>query len=163
MSVVSAVVMDWEAEMELHNLIFYGGNGRPVGVQVTLLPQWFSICKRWKQKPSVRMVKRYWALMQAPEDSKSMTVQLHMIKRAMIEWPKMGAAIAKLAQKQFHQAKKEAKLLRRRQLYKNKKMLWDASVRVARDLQANHAADCERLKVQNANVKCRLGQKVTKK
>ena len=92
-----------------------------------------------------------------------MTVQLHMIKRAFLEWPQMGAAIAKLAQKQFLQAKKEAKSLRRSQLNKNQKLLREATARFFRARQENHAGDCENRKVQNASVAHRVGKKVIKK
>jgi hypothetical protein len=156
-------VKDMKADMELRDAASHGGVSRPVGVQLTLLPKWFAICNLRNKKPSVVQVARYWALMQAPEDSMSMNMQMHLIKRAMLEWPKMGAAIAKLAQKQFLQAKKEAKSLKRSQLYKNKKMLREAGARVARADQENHAGDCENRKVQNASVERRVGKKVIKK
>jgi hypothetical protein len=152
-----------KADMELPDLASHGGVSRPVGVQITLLPKWFAICNLRNKKPSVVQVARYWALMQAPEDSMAMNVQMHLIKRAMLEWPKMGAAIAKLAQKQFLQAKKKAKSLQRSQLYKNKRMLREAGDRVARAAQENHAGDGENFKVQNASVERRVGKKVIKK
>ncbi len=156
-------VMDIETEMELRDAIFYGGVGMPVGVQVTLASDWFSIRNMRNKKPSVRQVARYWALMQAPEDSMAMNVQMHLIKRAMLEWPKMGAAIAKLARTEFLKAKKEALAVKRRQLYKYKQMLHSA-VPVMPELdQADCAVDRENLNKKNVIATCRTGKKVIKK
>jgi hypothetical protein len=156
-------MMDIEAEVALHHAVFYGEGGKPVGVQVTLQPNWFKLRKIKNQKPSVRQVAKFWAELQDPEDSMSMHVQLHMIKRAMLEWPKMGAAIAKLARKKFLQAKKEAKALKRRQLYKYKKMLGAPVPAMLDPDQANRAADRENLNKKNATATWRFGKKVIKK
>jgi hypothetical protein len=153
--------MDIEAEKALHDAIFYGGVGRPVGLQVTLLPTWFEVRKLKNKKPSVRQVAKYWAELQTPEDSLSMTMQLHKIK-GMLEWPKMGAAIAKLARKQFLQAKKEAKALKRRQLYRYKKMLREPVPTMIDFDQATRAADRENLNKRSATATCRFGKKVIK-
>jgi hypothetical protein len=155
--------MDIEAEMEMHDAIFYGGVGRPMGVQVTLLPNWFAIRKMRNKKPSVRQVARYWAELQKSEDSLSMTMQLHMIKRAMLEWPKMGVAIGKLARKEYLEGKKAAKALRRRQLYKYKKMLKMPVPEMREFDQADCAADRENLNKKNAIPTFRFGKKVIKK
>jgi hypothetical protein len=156
-------VMDIEAEMEMHDAIFRGGVGRPVGVQVTLAKNWLSIQNMRNVKPSVRQVAKYWAEMQKPEDSLSMSMQLHLVKRALLEWPKMGAAIAKLAQKEFLQAKKEAKALKRREFNKYKKMLRDPVPAMLDFVQANRAADCENFNKKNASATCRSGKKVIQK
>ena len=156
-------VMDIETEMELRDAIFYGGVGKPVGVQVTLATDWFSIRNMRNKKPSVRQVAKYWAEMQKPEDSLSMSTQLFLVKRAMLEWPKMGAAIAKLAQKEFLLAKKEAKALKRREFNKYKNMLRDPVLAMLDFVQANRAADRDNLIPKNPSARCRSGKKVIKK
>jgi hypothetical protein len=155
--------MDIEAEVELHNAICYGGAGRPVGVQVTLQSNWFRITKMRNKKPAPSQVAKHWAELQKAEHSLSINVQLHLIKRAMLEWPKMGAAIAKLAQKEFIQAKKEARAFQRRRLNKYKKMLME-TVPVMHDIDhANRGDDRENPKRTNAVATARVGQKVSKK
>ena len=106
--------MDIVAEMELHDDIFDGGVGKPAEVFVTVRQDWFRIRKLRNSKPSVSQVEKYWSWLKRPCDSFLVHSQLHMIKRSMLEWPKMGAAIAKLAQKEFLQAKKEEQLQKRR-------------------------------------------------
>jgi hypothetical protein len=156
-------VMDIETEMELRDAIFHGGVGMPVGVQVTLASDWFSIRNMRNKKPSVRQAAKYWAEMQKPEDSLSMSNQLFLVKRAMLEWPKMGAAIAKLAQKEFLLAKKEAKAHKRREFNKYKKMLRDPVPVMLDFVQADRAADRDNLIPKNPSARCRSGKKVIKK
>jgi hypothetical protein len=155
--------MDIEAEVEMHNAIFYGGADRPVGVQVTVQSNWFRINNMRNKKPAASQVAKYWAEMQKAEDSLSINVQLHLIKRAMLEWPKMGAAIAKLAQKEYLRAKKEAKAFQRRRLNKYKKMLREPVPEMHDIDHANRGADHENFKRKNAVATARVGQKVSKK
>ncbi len=155
--------MDIEAEVEMHNAIFYGGADRPVGVQVTVQSNWFRINNMRNKKPAASQVAKYWAEMLKAEDSLSINVQLPLIKRAMLEWPKMGAAIAKLAQKEYLRAKKEAKALKRREFNKYKHMLRDPVPAMLDFVQANRAADRDNFIPKNPSARCRSGKKVIKK
>jgi hypothetical protein len=51
------------------------------------------------------MVKRYWSLLKEPLTEHSALQSLYMIKRAMLDWPSMGAAIAKRASLEYCEAR----------------------------------------------------------
>ena len=101
------------------------GNRKERAVTVSVRPWWFQIRNVKQVKPSARQVKRWWTIIRKPATDLDVSTQLHMIKRAMIEWPKMGAAIGKLAQQEYQQEKKNAKALNRQVLNKLKKLVKD--------------------------------------
>jgi hypothetical protein len=115
--------MDIAADMELHTEIFHGGVRRAPGVTVTLDKDWFRMHKLRAKKPSAISVKRYWALLKQPLDAMTALPTLYMIRKAMLDWPRMGAAIAKLAHKEFEVAKQISKLQKRRTMNVARKML----------------------------------------
>jgi hypothetical protein len=62
------------------------------------------------KKPSAVSVQLYWSYLKEPLDAMSALPTLYMIRRAMLDWPKMGVAIAQLALKEFKMEKAAKKL-----------------------------------------------------
>jgi hypothetical protein len=79
-------------------------------VSVTLEEDWFQKNIHRSKQPSSLSVKRCWSMLKAPLDTYSSLQVMFLFKRSMLDWPKMGAAIAKLAEKEYFEAK-AAKLL----------------------------------------------------
>jgi hypothetical protein len=97
--------MDIMEEIYLQEQIDRGGAPRQRGVQVTLEADWFRMTALRTKKPSALMVKRYWSLLKEPLTEHSALQSLYMIKRAMLDWPSMGAAIAKRASLEYCEAR----------------------------------------------------------
>jgi hypothetical protein len=97
--------MDIMEEIHLQEQIDRGGAPRQRGVQVTLEADWFRMTALRTKKPSALMVKRYWSLLKEPLTEHSALQSLYMIKRAMLDWPSMGAAIAKRASLEYCEAR----------------------------------------------------------
>jgi hypothetical protein len=115
--------MEIPTEVAKFQALFYDGKPNPPGITVTVRPWWFEIRNVRHVKPSTLQVKRWWAIIRKPATDLDFSTQLHMIRRAMLEWPKMGAAIGKLAQQEHQQAKKKCRALKRQALNKFKKMV----------------------------------------
>ncbi len=93
--------MDVEADMQLHVEIFRGGRRQTQDVVVKLDKDWFRVEHSLKRVPKAITVRRYWDIIKQPTESTTAFRQLYLIKRALIDWPLMGAAIGKLAQQEF--------------------------------------------------------------
>ncbi len=61
------------------------------------------------KKPPAVSVQLYWSYLKEPLDAMSALPTLYMIRRAMLDWPNMGA-IAQLALKEFKMEKAAKKL-----------------------------------------------------
>ena len=112
-------------------------------IKVTVRPWWFRIRSVRYVKPSAIQVKRWWNIIRKPATELDLPTQLHMIRRAMIEWPKMGAAIGKLAQQEHQCAKKKYKALHRQALYKFKKLVKNPGLEVILGDQTHSASIVE--------------------
>ncbi len=100
-----ACAMDIMEEIYLQEQIDRGGVPRQRGVQVTLEADWFRMTALRTKKPSAMMVDRYWSFLKEPLSEHSALQTLYMIKRSMLDWPSMGAAIAKRARLEFCKAR----------------------------------------------------------
>jgi hypothetical protein len=122
-SLAKSFVMEMPTEVARFQALLYDGKPKPPGITVTVRPWWFQIRSVRHVKPSAIQVKRWWDIIRKPATDLDLSTQLHMIRRAMLEWPKMGAAIGKLAQQEHQLAKKQCKALQRQALNKFKKMV----------------------------------------
>jgi hypothetical protein len=117
--------MEMPTEVCRFQALLYDGNPGKPATTVTVRPWWFHIRKVRHVEPSAIQVKRWWAILKKPATDLVLKTQLNLIRRAMLEWPKMGAAIGKLAQQQHQLAKKKLKAVNRQALNKFKKMMKD--------------------------------------
>ncbi len=114
-----AKVFDYDLDREL-----FGASGpRDPDVTMTIPKDWFHMSCYKQTKPSVVTVQRYWNVLKQPLDAMSGLQTLYMIKKALIEWPKMGAAIAKLALKEYKIKQQAKKLKHKREWRASKKAL----------------------------------------
>jgi hypothetical protein len=125
-----AGAMDLMEELHLHDQIARGGTPRQRGVTVTLEADWFRMTGLRTKKPSALSVDRYWAILKQPLDETCALQSLYMIKRALLDWPSMGAAIAKRASKEWVHAMLAKKHLKRAQLQKDNRARVKATKRV---------------------------------
>mgnify|MGYP002812533883 CR=1 FL=1 len=116
-----AVAMDTMSELALFELAG-GGPRRSRDVSVTLEHNFFQVLCRRNKKPSKVTVKMWWALLKQPLDDTNVHSILNLVRRSLLDWPKMGAAIAEKAQQDLVLARKE-KELRKRVAAKAAKML----------------------------------------
>ena len=116
-----AVAMDTMSQLALFELAG-GGPRRSRDVSVTLEHNFFQVLCRRNKKPSEVTVKRWWALIKQPLDDTNVHSILNLVRRSLLDWPKMGAAIAEKAQQDLVLARKE-KELRKRVAAKAAKML----------------------------------------
>ena len=115
--------MDINAEMGWHNAICYGGVGKPVNVQVTLLLA--RVVRNLQHEVQEAICSPGGEVLGIVESSGGHSLDDRAVasdQEAMLGWPKMGTAIAKLVWKVFLLAMKEATALKRCQLYKCKQM-----------------------------------------
>ena len=124
--------MDIMEEIYLQEQIDRGGAPRQRGVQVTL-EDWFRMTALRTKKPSALMVKRYWSYLKEPMTEHSALQSLYMIKRAMLDWPSMGAAIARRARMEYLETKAAKKHLRKLEKQKVSKARCKAAKRVPKD------------------------------
>ncbi len=82
-------------------------------VTLTLEPDYFQVLCRRNKKPSATSVKRWWAMIKRPMDDTHVYTPINLVRRALLDWPKMGAAISKMAHKEFVLARKEKVRLKR--------------------------------------------------
>mgnify|MGYP002809581965 FL=1 len=75
-------------------------------------------------------VKRYWSLLKEPLTEHSALQSLYMIKRAMLDWPSMGAAIAKRARLEYCEARDAKQHMRTLEKQKASKARRKAAIRV---------------------------------
>ena len=68
---------------------------------ISLEDDWFRVLSIRNKKPKTSSVQKYWALLRKPWNDSDAMYTLFLGKGALLEWPKMGAAIAKTAQKEF--------------------------------------------------------------
>lgn len=125
--------MDIMEEIYLQEQIDRGGAPRQRGVQVTLEADWFRMTALRTKKPSALMVKRYWSYLKEPMTEHSALQSLYMIKRAMLDWPSMGAAIARRARMEYLETKAAKKHLRKLEKQKASKARCQAAKRVPKD------------------------------
>ncbi len=102
-----------EAAATYLNTYVRGGPPRSRDVTLTLEHDYFQMLCRRNKKPSATSVKRWWAVVKRPLDDTNVYSIMHLVRRALLDWPKMGASIAKMAEKEFVLARKE-KLRRKR-------------------------------------------------
>jgi hypothetical protein len=155
--------MDLEADNALHAEIFLGPPPQSPTVTVTLDKDWFRMYSSRNKKPTADSVKRYWAALKQPLNSGNALPVLYMIRRAMLDWPQMGAAIGKLARKEFEDALAEIKVNRRRQEYLDKKLLRQSALDVNKVIKARDEAVVKTSEKKNFPVKAAGTQKATKK
>ena len=62
---------------------------------------WFRVLSIRNKKPKPSSVQKYWAVLRKPWNDSDAMYTLFLAKRALLEWPEMGAAIARLAQKEL--------------------------------------------------------------
>jgi hypothetical protein len=81
----------------------------PLSSNVTLILEhdYFQMFCHRNKKPSATMVKRWWAVLKRPLDVTNVYSTINLVRRALLDCPKMGAAIAKMARKEFVLAHKE--------------------------------------------------------
>jgi hypothetical protein len=104
-----ALAMATMAEFDL--LKFVGeGSRRSRDVTVTLEHNFFQMLCRRNKKPSVTTVQRWWAVLKQPLDDTNALSILNLVRRALLDWPKMGVAIAQMAKQELVLARKEKKL-----------------------------------------------------
>jgi hypothetical protein len=115
--------MGVESDMKLHTEIFRQGRRQTYDVDVKLDRDWFRVEKSLKKMPKPITVRRYWDLIKQPTESTTAFQQLYMIKRAMLDWPVMGAAISKLAQEEFKISMIALKRLKKQTIAHNKKIV----------------------------------------
>ncbi len=107
-----ALAMATMAELDL--LKFVGeGSRRSVDVTVTLEHNFFQMLCRRNKKPSMTTVQRWWAVLKQPLDDTNVHSILNLVRRSLLDWPKMGAAIAQMAQQDLVLARKEKELRKR--------------------------------------------------
>jgi hypothetical protein len=115
--------MDVEADMKLHTEIFQEGRRQTHDVDVKLDKDWFRVERCLKRVPKAITVRRYWDIIKQPTESTTAFRQFYLIKRALIDWPLMGAAIGKLAQQEFRTKLSALKRLKNQTICNNKKIV----------------------------------------
>jgi hypothetical protein len=115
--------MDVEADMRLHTEIFREGHRQTQEVTVKLDKDWFRVERRIHNAPKAITVRRYWDIIRQPMESTTAFRQLYLIKKALIDWPSMGAAIAKVAQKEFRNNQGAIKRLKKQTITQNNKIV----------------------------------------
>jgi hypothetical protein len=115
--------MGVESDMKLHTEIFRPGRRQTHDVDVKLDKDWFRVEKSFKRVPKPITVRRYWDIIKQPIESTTAFQQLYMIKRALLDWPVMGAAISKLAQEEFRTTMTALKRLKKQTIAHNKKIV----------------------------------------
>ncbi len=93
------------------NTFVRGGPVRSQDVTVTLENDFFQMLCRRNKKPSKVTVKRWWALLKQPLDDTNVHSILNLVRRSLLDWPKMGAAISEKAQQDLVLARKELSLI----------------------------------------------------
>ena len=94
---IAACAMAVAAEQSLNEFV-RGGPLRSLDVTVTLEHDFFEMLCRRNKKPSTTSVKRWWGMLKRPLDDTNVYCTLNLTRRALLDWPKMGAAIAKMAE-----------------------------------------------------------------
>jgi hypothetical protein len=92
------------------NTFVRGGPVRSQDVTVTLENDFFQMLCRRNKKPTTTSVKRWWGMLKRPMDDTNVHCTLNLVRRALLDWPKMGAAIAKMAGEEFAEQRKEKQL-----------------------------------------------------
>ncbi len=114
--------MGVESDMKLHAEIFRQGCRQTYDVDVKLDRDWFRVEKSLKKMPKPITVRRYWDTIKQPTESTTAFRQLYLIKRALIDWPLMGAAIGKLAQQEFQTSQRALNRLKSQTIRGNNKL-----------------------------------------
>ncbi len=117
-----ASAMDDMAKMQLHTEIFRETHRQTQDVNVKLDKDWFRVESFIKRVPKAITVRRYWDIIRQPTESTKAFRQLYMIKKALIDWPMMSAAIAKLAQQEFRTKLGALKRLKNQTIRQNKQI-----------------------------------------
>ncbi len=104
-----ALAMATMAEFDLVKFVGEGSR-RSRDVTVTLEHNFFQMLCRRNKKPSVTTVQRWWAVLKQPLDDTNALSILNLVRRALLDWPKMGAAIAKMAHQELVLARNDKKL-----------------------------------------------------
>jgi hypothetical protein len=139
--------MDTMAEQAL--LEFVGERPqRSREVTVTLQHNFFQVLCRRNKKPSKGTVKKWWAVLQQPLDDTNSYSILNLVRRALLDWPKMGAAIAQMAQQEHVLARKEQAL--------RKKVAAKVAQKLEkqRALEAVPGVDASSFRTNNSDQKC---------
>jgi hypothetical protein len=150
-------------EIYLQEQIDRGGAPRQRGVQVTLEADWFRMTALRTKKPSALMVKRYWSYLKEPMTEHSALQALYMIKRAMLDWPSMGAAIARRASMEYVELKAAKKHLRMLERRSAKKARIRAAKRVSKDGPGGGKAAAQNAAKKGASKKVRGKKQITVK
>ncbi len=87
-----------------------GGPRRSGDVTVTLENNFFQMLCRRNKKPSKTTVQRWWAVLKQPMDDTNAATILNLVRRALLDWPKMGAAIAQMAHQELVLERSDKKL-----------------------------------------------------
>jgi hypothetical protein len=142
-----ALAMATMAELALLKFVG-GGPRRSVDVTITLENNFFQMLCRRNKQPSKTTVQRWWALLKQPMDDTNAASILNLVRRALLDWPKMGAAIAKMAHQELVLARNDKKL-RKKVAAKVAKQL---NKQRARD--AVHGIEPGSARTNNPNQKC---------
>ena len=145
---IASSAMAAAAERALNEFV-RGGPVRSQDVTVTLEHDFFEMLCRRNKKPSTTSVKRWWGMLKRPLDDTNVYCTLNLMRRALLDWPKMGAAIAKMAGEELVERRKE-KQLRRRFAAKAAMKLKKQAIREGK--QRSMEADGARLK--SSGTKC---------
>jgi hypothetical protein len=142
-----ALAMATMAELALLKFVG-GGSRRSVHVTVTLENNFFQMLCRRNKKPSKTTVQRWWDVLKQPMDDTNAASILNLVRRALLDWPKMGAAIAQMAHEELVLARNDKKLRKKVAAKVAKKL----DKQRARD--AVHGIEPGSARTNNPNQKC---------
>jgi hypothetical protein len=74
-------------------------------VHITLEHDFFQKLYTNKKKPTATTVNKWWELLKKPLDDTNVYSTLSLVRRALLDWPKMGAGLGKKAEQEFAKAK----------------------------------------------------------
>jgi hypothetical protein len=84
-----------------------GGSVRSQGLSVPMDHDWFEVLCRKNKKPTKAHVKRWYYMLRRPLDDSNVCCSLQLVRRALLDWPKMGAALVLMAAEEFEERVKE--------------------------------------------------------
>jgi hypothetical protein len=90
-----------------------GGSVRSQGLSVPMGHDCFEVLCRKNRNPTKPQVKRWYYMLRRPLDDSNVCCSLQLVRRALLDWPKMGAALVLMAAEEFEERVKEQKRGRR--------------------------------------------------
>ena len=87
-----------------------GGSVRSQGLSVPMGHDCFEVLCCKNRNPTKPQVKRWYYMLRRPLDDTNVYCTLNLVRRALVDWPKMGAAIAKMAGQDIAERRKEKQL-----------------------------------------------------